>query len=110
MGQNMEKLPSNIYSWALLKYSNHNERFNDHKKIDMGNVLTIIDRGEQSFKDMNPNFEGDLEKGILKNQVWRLKKYFKMVRNWEIQFDLTDDQSFYDYDLLPEGHPFKRGT
>ena len=93
MGQNMEKLPSNIYSWALLKISNHNERFTDHKKLNMRDILTIIDRGEQSFKDMNPNFEGDLEQGILKNQVWRLKKYFKrLIEN--LIFELNPKSHF----------------
>lgn len=98
----MEKHPNNLYSWAFTRYVKHNERFTDHKKLDFKNILEVLDRGKEAMP-----YDTD-KLTVEKNQIWRLKKYLRMVREWDIKFDMTDNQSFLDYDLLPEGHPFKR--
>jgi len=100
----MATRPNNIYSWALARTYHHNARFKDNKKVDFKNIYKIIDRGKQWVVDTSVNKAE--YKHILDNQVWRLKKYFRVIRENSIKFDMTDNQSHLDYDLLPTEHPF----
>lgn len=105
----MAKRPSNIYSWALARTYHHNNRFKTWKKVDFKDVATIIDRAETYVKDISA--EAPRPKDILDNQVFRVKKYFRIIRQNGIRLDMTDSQSHLDYDLLPVEHSFslKRG-
>ena len=102
----MAKRPDNIYSWSLARLYYHNKRFGKAKQVDMGNVLKIINRAEDWVKQAH--IDEIRFKDVLDNQVWRLKKYFRIIRENSIKVDMTDNQSHLDYDLLPEEHPFRR--
>ena len=102
----MAKRPDNIYSWSLARLYHHNKRFAKAKQVEMNNVMTIIDRAKDWV--VQAHVTEIREKDILDNQVWRLKKYFRIIRENAIKVDMTDNQSHLDYDLLPEEHPFKR--
>lgn len=102
----MAKRPNNIYSWSLARLYYHNKRFSKAKQVDMGNVMKIIDRAEDWVKQAH--IDEIRFKDVLDNQVWRLKKYFRIIRENSIKVDMTDNQSHLDYDLLPEEHPFRR--
>ncbi len=102
----MAKRPNNIYSWSLARLYHHNKRFGKAKQVDMKSVMKIIDRAEDWVKQAH--IDEIRFKDVLDNQVWRLKKYFRIIRENSIRVDMTDNQSHLDYDLLPEEHPFRR--
>jgi hypothetical protein len=106
MEKNMAKRPSNIYSWSLARVYHHNKRFKKDKKVNMENIMEIIDRSKEWV--VQAHIDKVRDKDILDNQVWRLKKYFRIIRENQIKFDMTDNQSHLDYDLLPNKHPFYR--
>lgn len=101
----MAKRPNNIYSWALARTYHHNNRFKNWKKVSFKDIYTIINRAEEWVVDSA--IDKAKAKDITDNQVWRLKKYFRIIRENGIKFDMTDNQSHLDYDLLPENHAFK---
>ena len=100
----MAKRPSNIYSWALARTYYHNNRFKSWKQVEFENVYEIINRAETWVKDIAA--EKPRAKDILDNQVFRVKKYFRIIRENGIRLDMTDNQSHLDYDLLPKEHSF----
>ncbi len=100
----MAKRPDNIWSWLLARWFYHKNIYKGPKEVSFDDLLTIKDRAEDWIKGELQEDVTDID--ILDNQLFRIRKYLRAVREGSIKFDMTDMQSHLDYDLLPKTHQF----
>ena len=100
----MAKRPDNIYSWLLARWWHHKNIYKGEKEVNFKDLLQILDRSEKWIKEQLHDKCTDND--IIDNQLFRIRKYLRAVREGSIKFDMTDMQSHYDYDLLPKSHKF----
>ena len=93
----------NIYAWMLSKLLIHNSIYKDKLKIARGGVLYEII--ERAFTDPLNRHKVELQEFHARKRV---RRHLEMLRKGYLRPDPTDNQSFKDFDLLPEGHKFRK--